>query len=868
MMRRPVAKNLINKLRAKELLSVLRTYFSNVCALSALMACGITAHGQTQAGPATALYRQISEVGLDAKQVYNIREGALDREDVHISLDEGTIAFTESVNGHITGALFEGEGTVLIVPPNQVERHSLGMFTKSAVLNQRFTAAYFRFDDLRFVHDLQPYLQPLEEGTAFAGKQNALAKTLAQTDALRLLVALTREPSSESGGSTEGEFIHARFVSAERQVFDIGWDTGATEQIAAGQISHNDRGAFYDQWMLFPMRSARERDADRAKKGLSNDEFYRDELQITSLALRSEVRPPTELSVDAMLNITALKGGNRTLLFELSRYLKLSSVTFESEGKTAPVEFIQNEALEGTQLAKRGNDVIAVVLPRPLAARDKFTLHFRYAGAVLSEAGGGLLYVGERGAWYPNRGPAMSRFILEFKAPVEWKLLATGKLQSREQKDGVETSRWASERDIPLAGFNLGKYTSSSEKTADGATEVTAFATEGVENAFPTAPAATVVTRARRGQPPPLQLGAPALVPAKNEKMVAEKSRDTIDFLEARIGPFPYSSLLLTQMPGTDSQGWPGLVYLSSHVFLTTEQRAQGRTGGYSMSPEELIYGHLMEAHETAHQWWGDAIFWQSYRDQWLMEALANYCALLEIESHSPENAKAIMEFYRHGLLTPAAGEKEPRKDAGPVTFGARLNSAPFPGAYDTVAYGRGTWLIHMLRQMLRDADSRPARGKNAKAAPMSKEGKDPDALFLSVLRNLQKKFAGKAMSTQDLQLALEEVWPESLRYEGKKSLDWFFDGWVNGTAIPKYELDDVKLVPSAARVSAHATLKQKDAPDSLVTSIPIYAQTQAGLVFVDRVFADGNETPIKLSAPLGTKKLVIDPYETVLRQK
>jgi aminopeptidase N len=36
--------------------------------------------------------------------------------------------------------------------------------------------------------------------------------------------------------------------------------------------------------------------------------------------------------------------------------------------------------------------------------------------------------------------------------------------------------------------------------------------------------------------------------------------------------------------------------------------------------------------HETAHQWWGDLVLWKSYRDQWLMEGLANYASLLVLE--------------------------------------------------------------------------------------------------------------------------------------------------------------------------------------------------------------------------------------------
>lgn len=849
----------------------LRTYFSNVCLL-ALLTAATAALCQTQStppgtGPIATLYRRISTIGLDPKQVYNVRGAALDREDVHFSLDDGTIAFTEAIDGRITGALFDGEGTVLIVPPNNVEKHSLGMFTGSAVMNEHFTRAYFRFDDSRFVSDLGPYLQPLDDPAPFAEQHNSVAKSLAGMDSLRLLLSLTRSLPSEAGKLPAGEFIHGRFVGTGG-TFDVGWDTAVHEQISAGQSSFTDHGAYYDQWMLFSMRSVRQRDAERLYRGLSNDEFYEDSIDLDNYTIRARVTPPGEMAIDTTLKMVVRKNSNRLLLFELSRYLKLSSVTMEKDSKgdpAAPLEFIQNEAIEGTDLARRGNDLIAIAFPRELKTGETVDVHFVYSGSVLTDAGGGLLYVGDRGAWYPNRGPVMSNFDLQFEAPAEWKLLATGKLTSQQTNNGIETTRWVSERDIPLAGFNLGRYAEASEKTEVGNIEVLAYATQGVESTFAGNPANTAVVHDQPGRPP-IVVFPPSipLVPAKNVQIVAERARDTIDFMSARFGPYPYSSLRLTQIPGTDSQGWPGLIYLSGHVFLTPEQRAQGRGPEFPNSFEELIYNRLMEAHETAHQWWGDAVLWQSYRDQWLMEALANYSALLEIEARSPVEAKDVLDFYRNGLVTPPKGESKPKMDAGPVTFGLRLNSAPFPRAYEAVAYGRGTWLIHMLRELLREPGGTAGRARATTKG--AKEPADPDAVFDSLLRGLQKKYAGKTMSTQDLQLALEDVWPANLRYEGKKSLSWFFDGWVNGTSVPKYELNGVKYSEAGGKRTARATLVQNEAPDSLVTIVPIYAQTATGLVFVDRVFADGNETALKLPVPVGTKKLVIDPYETVLR--
>ena len=71
--------------------------------------------------------------------------------------------------------------------------------------------------------------------------------------------------------------------------------------------------------------------------------------------------------------------------FELSRFLQVKQV--EADGQT--VEFIHNQALEGTQLARRGNDLVAVIFPQPLRTGQKVSLRFVYGGDVLSEAGAG-----------------------------------------------------------------------------------------------------------------------------------------------------------------------------------------------------------------------------------------------------------------------------------------------------------------------------------------------------------------------------------------------------------------------------------------------------------------------------------------------
>jgi len=111
-----------------------------------------------RSGPAESLYLELSSVGLDTGRVFQGAGASLDRSAIHITLEDGTIAFTKDVLGRITGAFFEGEGEVLLAPPNDVERKSMSLFTGMAILEERFSTAYFRFND-NTATELQPGLR-------------------------------------------------------------------------------------------------------------------------------------------------------------------------------------------------------------------------------------------------------------------------------------------------------------------------------------------------------------------------------------------------------------------------------------------------------------------------------------------------------------------------------------------------------------------------------------------------------------------------------------------------------------------------------------------------------------------------------------
>ncbi len=893
-------RRLLHASQARTSLRAPRTRNSQLATRNLLLLCVLCGKCLfAQEHSAANLYRQLQTVTLDQAHLYRIRDAQIEREDLHLSLDEGVIAFTYAIDGRVTGAFFQGAGEVLLSPPDRVERASLELFTGAAILDERFTTAYLRFNDDTKA-ELEPALRtfnpaecaseaPEENGfdtQAFLDLGNATSTSLAPLSSLRMLTTFVNAETMLPDGNMRWQqpendhFLHARVAGGRLGVFDLffdslasGFDTFSLDQVT---VAHD-----YDVWTSFPARSLRAR-VQATKAGAppsltartqAASEAVADPVAISNYLIHARVQPPRRLSAETTVELQTSQPGTRILIFELSRYLQVQEVTADGQS----LEVVQNQALEGTALSRRGNDLVAVVFPAALAPGKIAHLRFVYAGEVLSDAGSGLLTVGARGIWYPNRGTAMSGFDMEFRYPAGWTLVASGEPAPGERGQPARTPapaadpqpsteqviRYVAERPLPFAGFNLGRYVKTTLQS--GNVLIEAYAAAGVEQSLPR-PESLAVT------PPPIPFSshspriptveaipAPQPQPQLQAKKLTQNAAATVGFLASHLGAFPYRTLALTQMPGFDSQGWPGLINLSSLSFLSRDERVRLRVNDPFL---ELLYSRLMPAHEVAHQWWGDLVTWKSYREQWLVEALANYCVLLMIEQQEPAAFRVAMEQYRHDLLKHNADGRI-ISDAGPVTLGQRLNSSHFPKAYEAISYERGTWLFHMLRAMLVDAQT--MEHNRGAVGDQNNPAKEEDPFF-AVLRSLREHYAGKAINTRDVQQAFEEALPESLRYEGRKSLEWFFDDWVNGSAVPTFELMGARIVRGESGTTATGKVIQKLAPKDLVTSVPLYADIPGQRpVLLGRIFAEGEATPFHFKVPPQTRRILLDPYDAML---
>jgi aminopeptidase N len=401
-----------------------------------------------------------------------------------------------------------------------------------------------------------------------------------------------------------------------------------------------------------------------------------------------------------------------------------------------------------------------------------------------------------------------------------------------------------------VAGFNLGKYVRAEAKA--GKILVEAYGTKGVEKSFPKGqPEVIGELPGRSRSVAPIVVTPPPPSPARDVQAVADRAAKAIGIFSQWFGPYPYGSLALTQMPGDLSQGWPGLVFLSSGAFLSPQEQTD-----LQLAPVTRALDSQVLVHETAHQWWGDLVLWKSYRDQWISEGLANYASLLMLEQQNPAQFRQILEKYRRDLLSKNK-DGEWLRDAGPVTLGQRLDSSHFPRGYEAISYERGTWLFHMLRMMLRDSE----------AASHARKGRaSPEEPFFRALRKIRERYAGKSINTQELVQVFEEELPRPLWYEKRPKLDWFLEGWIEGTAIPELKTREIHITEKAGVTTVTGVIVQRDVPDDLVTAVPVYATTAGNsLVFLGEVLADGAETAFRLIAPSGARKIVLDPKQTIL---
>jgi hypothetical protein len=445
-------------------------------------------------------------------------------------------------------------------------------------------------------------------------------------------------------------------------------------------------------------------------------------------------------------------------------------------------------------------------------------------------------------------------FDTTFRWPRKLRLVATGrKIDEREEGDR-RIGHWQSDGPTAISGFNLGEYTIENmdavdgvkiELTADPALESAIAERVRSQTLITTEPGAAARTPGRPGRAP-AYTDDQVEFPGAPLRDLGHEIDQAIRFGQKWMGPFPYHELVVSQVPGTVGQGFPGLLYLPSLSFLP--EATQQRAGITDASKETL--NEVIPYHEVAHQWWGNVVGWDNYRDQWLSEGLANYIALVGADAERP-GAHLLshwLDRYRKNLTLQVPGQTNTVDDAGPLVHGGRLSSSLDPDAFVKIIYGKGAWVFHMLRMMMQDPGS-----------------KNPDDRFIKLLHALLESHRYRALTTDDLQKAVERVMTPAMAIEGGRSMDWFFDQYVRSTGIPAYDVN-FSVKPGLKGFLVRGKLLQKNVPDDFVLRVPIYGQGKGSKpTLLGHVITSGEVTSFQFTTAAAPTRLSIDPQMTLL---
>jgi len=783
-----------------------------------------------------ALYQALNALRPDGAKVYDVKGVNLIRDVVHLTLDEGKLAFYQPLDGRITGAVFLGRGHVIATPHDPGERRSLAQYVGVPILDQTFTRAYLRFDD-NTAAELQTILESDGTTTAsspeFAANWASIVTNLNPWHSLRLLMDwLSTNPQP---------YFYAALAGDSRGAFDVLVDNRREEQVVFGQPRTENGAIFYDVWASF-----------RAEAGA--------EAAVVPAFVPLDYRVDTAIADDlslagtTVLHIKVMRAGERVLPLELSKNLAVEEIS-GADGQH--IVFFQNADLSQREVMQRGNDTVLAVLPAPSVAGEELRLEVKYHGNVIADVGNGVEFVGERGTWYAHTvGENFCAFDLAFRWPKKFLLVATG-AESESRDDGnFKSGRWKSQEPMAVAGFNLGEY--DTESAGSGRPTIQLFANRQLEDAILARIAQNAASIAAVANPAPgsplnataSPFAATGSVPSPSSVLrnLGGDVADSIHFFEKLNGPFPFDQLEISQIPGSFGQGWPGLVYLSTLAFLPPD--AEQRAGIGTEEQEEAR--ELMPFHEIAHQWWGNETGSPGYRDDWIQEGMANYLAILYADSRNTAKHRLTtwLERYRTALLRKEPGAEEVVDEAGPLDLGIRLSSSKTPDAYVTVMYGKGTWVMHMLREMLRDPGA-----------------KDPDARFRQFLQAVLTDYRYRALSTDDFQHEIEKVMTPAMDVEGNHSMKWFFDEWVRETGIPRYSVQFQAKARKQDFLIA-GKLEQSEVREDFTAPIPIYGvRSGQKPELLGVVVTTGAETRFQFVSRMRPTRLVADPQLTVLHR-
>ena len=443
---------------------------------------------------------------------------------------------------------------------------------------------------------------------------------------------------------------------------------------------------------------------------------------------------------------------------------------------------------------------VTIALPRTVAPGERFVLEIGYEGPVVERLRSARGYLLKDTLYWMPAHPDNRRSLLRltYRSPERLRIASGMTLLDERVAGGTRITEWVADTPVRGMSFSIGRFDVTASE-AGGALPIRVY-----EN------------RSQTGFSP----GA---------------LRKTIEDLEGSIrlfsdyfGAYPYPSLLATETVAHNGQAFPGMLLLTYQAF------GRLHTG----------VSELFRAHEVAHQWWGAAVHWEDYRDQWISEGFSHYSAALYVLAglQDEEQFQDILDAWRldvlgevnvgqgtgilhYGVRPEVIRESEGHR-SGPLVAGYRLNSTDTPVDYQILVYEKGAFILHMLRMMLADIET------------------GDDTRFREMLRRFVRDHRDVPASTRSFEAAVERAFGAPM--------DWFFDQWVYGVDVPAYrpDLEVTRVADQQPPWLLHGTIRQEDVPATFRMPVPVLLRFADRPPQAHRILVDAPEVKVEIPLP------------------
>ena len=394
--------------------------------------------------------------------------------------------------------------------------------------------------------------------------------------------------------------------------------------------------------------------------------------------------------------------------------------------------------------------------------------------------------------WFPSVDHPSDKATVELAvvAPSRWEVVGNGYLQeSIDLDDGRTRTTWAETAEIPTycIVFGAAEFVIESAGSVDGI-EVTHWT-------YPADSAAGAVAFSR--------------------------STEILAFYDSLFGPFPYEKLAHVQ-----STTRYGGMENASAIFYGEETIGDALEEGGGTEGEARDDLTSLVAHETVHQWFGDAVTEADWHHLWLSEGFATYFAAVFFEFHGGARGRGPEELARRmAAMTEAIFEHT--SATGQPIFAPASGAGDYLHLLNANNYEKGAWVLHMLRGLVGDES------------------------FFAGIRDYYATLRDDTAWTADFERIMEG--------SSGQDLGWFFAQWVGRPGHPVLE---VATVPAEGGIRVILRQIQPGAPFRLALDLEL---RWAGGERRQRVELSAREAEYVIETPAPRVPRPADPVHVVL---